>query len=412
MQIGVEFIQRFTLGVSAGEAGNEANVKPSVRTAFDYSSEGFHGVNVRFQTPGVNEGNRRRDVTPLFISRSFDSANPETQRLTRIEETRTDTNGQADTFISDAATGAFPVHRTSQRNSQRDIPMITNRIEPVLSMRAREKVREAAALVLHRVENKRLLPLKNLMLPLLVQSVYSRCLVADSLGSWESRGEPLWIPRFHFQRTQTVKQRIQVSIFAGIHGDEPAGILGVMDFIRELDENPELGRDFELWIYPVCNPGGSLDKTRESRTGTDLNREFWQASREPEVRLLEREIVARQFDGIISLHSDDSSPGFYGYARGNVLATELLAPALDAAERAQARDSRSCIDGFQAVNGIIHNCFDGILSAPAEQRPQPFEIVLESPSNTPIADQRQAFVFALQSILAEYRKFISYGADL
>jgi hypothetical protein len=64
------------------------------------------------------------------------------------------------------------------------------------------------------------------------------------------------------------------------------------------------------------------------------------------------------------------------------------------------------------VNGIIHNCFDGILSAPAEQRPQPFEIVLESPSNTPIADQRQAFVFALQSILAEYRKFISYGADL
>lgn len=290
--------------------------------------------------------------------------------------------------------------------------MKANITEPVLSVRAREKVREAAAMVLHRIENHRLLPLKNLMLPLLVQSVYSRCLVTDSLGTWESNGEPLWIPRFHFQRTQTVKQRIQVGIFAGIHGDEPAGILGVMDFIRELDENPELGRDFELWIYPVCNPGGYLDRTRESRTGTDLNREFWQGTREPEVRLLEREIRARQFDGIISLHSDDTSSGFYGYARGNVLAKELLAPALDAAEQAQGRDGRSCIDGFEAVNGIVHDCYDGILSAPPEQRPQPFEIVLESPANTPIVDQRQAFVLALQSILAEYRKFIAYGADL
>jgi succinylglutamate desuccinylase len=45
-----------------------------------------------------------------------------------------------------------------------------------------------------------------------------------------------------------------VGIFAGIHGDEPAGILGLMDFIRELDENPEIGQHFELYLYPLCNP--------------------------------------------------------------------------------------------------------------------------------------------------------------
>jgi len=52
------------------------------------------------------------------------------------------------------------------------------------------------------------------------------------------------------------------------------------------------------------------------------------------------------------------------------------------------------------------------LSAPAEQSPQPFELILESPAHASLEAQRQAFTLALQSILSEYRKFIAYGADL
>ena len=185
-----------------------------------------------------------------------------------------------------------------------------------------------------------------------------------------------------------------------------------MDFVRELDEDPELGRDFELSLYPLCNPGGYLAGSRESASGKDLNREFWRGSNEPEVALLEKEILAQQFDGIIALHSDDTSPGFYGYARGSVLANQLLVPALLAAEQAQPRDSRGFIDGFRAVNGIVHDCYDGILSAPPTQQPQPFEIILESPANTPLSDQRLAFSLALKSILSEYRRFIAYGGDI
>jgi hypothetical protein len=220
------------------------------------------------------------------------------------------------------------------------------------------------------------------------------------------------MPRFRFQRTQVVKERHRVGIFAGIHGDEPAGILGLMDFIRELDENPEIGRHFELYLYPVCNPGGYLAGTRTSTSGKDLNREFWRGSQEKEVQLLEREILARQFDGIIALHSDDTSPGFYGFARGDVLARQLLAPALSAAEEAQPRDMRPFIDGFRAVNGMIHESYEGILCAPPQQTPQPFELILESPALAPLADQRNAFRLALKAILSEYCPFIAYGANL
>jgi protein MpaA len=281
-----------------------------------------------------------------------------------------------------------------------------------LSTLGLDRVRNAATVLDQWLEAKRPIQLRDLLLPLLVQARHSHCLWTDSLGFWRDGETPLWLPRFHFQRTRMLKSRIQIGIFAGIHGDEPAGVLGLMDFLRELEEDPELGKDFEIWVYPVCNPGGCLDGTRHSRAGRDLNREFWKGSSQPEVRLLEREICARQFQGIISLHSDDTSPGFYGYARGDLLARDLLAPALDAAERVQARDRRNFIDGFKAFMGMVYDAWDGILSAPPDQKPQPFEIILESPALTPLADQRHAFCLALKALLAEYRTFIAYGGEL
>jgi protein MpaA len=282
-----------------------------------------------------------------------------------------------------------------------------------LSLGARQKVREAASLVHARVQKRQRLGIKNLIMPLLVQSVYSKCLSVDSLGSWPGQGnETLWLPRFHFQRTKVVKERIQIGIFAGIHGDEPGGILGVMDFLRELDEHPELGRDFEIWVYPICNPGGCTDGTRNSRSGYDLNRQFWKNSTQPEVRLLEDEIRRRNFDGIIALHSDDTAEGFYGYARGALLAADLLAPALTRVEQVISLDHRSTIDGFEAFNGMISGIFDGVLRAPEDQKAKPFELILESPEIAPLADQRRAFCLALESIITTYRSFIVYGANL
>ncbi len=284
--------------------------------------------------------------------------------------------------------------------------------EKLLSPRVSASVQRAAAQVLEQLSRQHRPALRELLQPLYLQAAKSNCLRADAVSIWEIAGETVWLPRFHFQRTSVVKDRIKVGIFAGIHGDEPAGILGLMDFIRELDETPEIGRDFELWLYPVCNPGGYLAGTRHSPSGKDLNREFWRGSQEQEVRVLEREIQARQFDGIIALHSDDTSPGFYGFARGDVLARQLLEPALKAAEVAQARDVRPVIDGFHAVNGMIYDSYDGILSAHREQKPQPFELILESPAVSPLVEQRRAFSLALASVLSEYRKFIAYGANL
>src|SRR5688572_16807577 len=149
------------------------------------------------------------------------------------------------------------------------------RLENLLCQSDSAKVREAAAFVEERIAGNSVPPIEDLLRPLLTQVSCSKCLTADAIGDWEVNNRKFYIPKFHFQRTSLVKDRIKVGVFAGIHGDEPAGILGLMDFVRELDEEPESGRSFELFLYPLCNPTGFLARARESETGKDLNREFW-----------------------------------------------------------------------------------------------------------------------------------------
>ena len=246
-------------------------------------------------------------------------------------------------------------------------------------------------------------PLRRLLLPLLLEVAASPYLIADSIGTWHMGEERFWMPRFIFQRTQRMKRRIKVGLFAGVHGDEPKAVLGLVDLVRALNARPEVGRDYQLFIYPMCNPSGLADGTRCSRSGADLNRQFWRDSAEPEIRLLEAEIRSQEFEGIISLHTDDTSDGVYGFAHYGTETDDLLHDALEAAHHALPRCRSTLIDGFAANNAILRECYPGVLSAPPEQQPRPWEIILETPQREPERLQRQAFVLAVAMILARYR---------
>jgi hypothetical protein len=255
--------------------------------------------------------------------------------------------------------------------------------------------------------------IRELLLPFFVQvGTTALNLRADSAGFWHVGERSYWMPRLIFRGTQDEEPPLKLAIFAGLHGDEPAGVHALIDFLRFMEDNPFLGRAFHLYIYPLCNPTGYEDGTREARSGKDLNREFWRDSPEPEVTILERELAARSFHGIIALHSDDTSDGLYGFVRGSTLTEHLLKPALAAAEAALPVNEAAVIDGFHAVNGIIHTAYDGILTAPPGSSPAPFEIILESPHHAPLELQRHAFVLALTEIVRQYRRLMSYGGDL
>ena len=262
------------------------------------------------------------------------------------------------------------------------------------------------------VPRKQRRSIADLLAPLEQIAQTSPNLVANHDARFEVSGEGYALPRYLFVGPRGGDTPIRIGIFAGIHGDEPEGIYALVQFIKLLEAKPELAAGYYLSFYPVCNPTGFEDNTRFSRRGKDLNREFWRNSAEPEVRLLQAELISRSFQGLISLHTDDTSTGFYGFAHGATLTKSLIEPALAAASQFLPRDERPVIDGFNARNGIIRDSYEGILNAPPKVRPRPFEIILETPATSPAYLKNLAFAAALQTILLEYNKFIAYAPNL
>jgi protein MpaA len=255
-------------------------------------------------------------------------------------------------------------------------------------------------------------PVSDLLAPLLELAGRCPALEAGVAGRFASQDRDYSLHRFRFCGPKAEHDPLRIGLFAGLHGDEPAGAEALVRWLHELAEEPWRATGYELTVFPVCNPTGYEDNTRHNRAGLDLNRQFWRRSAQPEVALLEREITAGKFDGLISLHSDDTSEGLYGYTHGRLLNEALLKPALRASERVLPRNSSAQIDGFAASEGLIQRCFEGVLSAPSHQRPQPFDLIFETPALAPLESQVHATLLAIETVLVEYRVFLAHSINL
>jgi protein MpaA len=228
----------------------------------------------------------------------------------------------------------------------------------------------------------------------------------------DPRGGTTTIPRYLFTGPGDRGSYLRVGIFAGIHGDEASGAQASVELLRRLQKNPEPARGYELFVYPVCNPWGYEHDARWLKSGADMNREFWRGTNEVEVLLLEGQLMRLAFDGIIALHTDDTSAGLYGFAKGHQLTRHVLEPSLEAAARFLPRNFDRSIDNFHANNGIIEQGYTGILGAPPTQKPKPFEIVFETPQHAPADLQVEAHISAIESILGNFRAMIAEAQNI
>jgi murein peptide amidase A len=255
-------------------------------------------------------------------------------------------------------------------------------------------------------------PIERLLGPLDQVAQSSPNFLCKSLGQFHATGQGYRLPRYVFLGPKGGGDTIRIGIFAAIHGDEPEGAMALTRFVKLLETEPDIAKGYALFLYPVCNPTGVEDNTRHSRSGKDLNREFWKQSPEPEVRYLESEIYLHAFDGIITLHGDDTSDGLYGFVGGSVLSENLLEPALRAAEQFLPRNHGNIIDGFKASRGIITDGYEGMLKNLSDIPKPPFEITFETPQKAPLHLQVEAYVAALRTILVEYQSLISIGQNI
>ena len=243
------------------------------------------------------------------------------------------------------------------------------------------------------------------------EAVETGLLESGSLGGFLAGDAGYELHRFTLRGAADGNATVRLGFFATIHGDETQGAQALLELAKLSRREPELFRGYEIHLYPLCNPTGYEDGTRHSRRGEDLNRHFWRGSHEPEIALLENEIAARRFHGIVSLHSDDTSDGLYGFVRGSTISKELLAPALADAARHLPVNREPVIDGFRAHEGIIVEGYEGILSA-GQIEPRPFEIVFETPGTSDFQHQVRAHLSALVAVLRRYRAMLSLANDI
>ena len=102
----------------------------------------------------------------------------------------------------------------------------------------------------------------------------------------------------------------QVLITGGMHGDEPAGVGAVLQFLAR--DNTELLKKFSFLIVPCINPYGYVHNTRETHNGIDINRSF-ETDGVAEVAIIKKALGETQFSFAIDFHEDYDATGFYLY---------------------------------------------------------------------------------------------------
>ena len=202
------------------------------------------------------------------------------------------------------------------------------------------------------------------------------------------------------KRTPGPRRRIYLS--GGIHGDEPAPPLALLEML----ESGMFDHRADWLICPLLNPSGFLKRTRENADGFDLNRDY-KDLRTAEIRAhiawLQRQ---PNFDITISLHEDWETTGFYLYELNTGEQPSLAEHMVAAASRVCPIETAAIIDGREsAAPGIIRPISDPLLR---ENWPEAIYLrahqaglayTLESPSALPVSQRIASLRAAIESIL-------------
>lgn len=141
-----------------------------------------------------------------------------------------------------------------------------------------------------------------------------------------------------------------IYLSAGIHGDEPAGPLALLELLQA----DALPRQHNYYLCPMLNPTGLVSGTRESAAGIDLNRDY------RDFQSLEIQShhawVQSHIDSIdlaLHLHEDWEATGFYLYELNLDDQPSLTPQILAAAKRHLPIETTTRIDGHRAKAGVI-----------------------------------------------------------
>jgi murein peptide amidase A len=172
----------------------------------------------------------------------------------------------------------------------------------------------------------------------------------EVLGEIIADGAPLPILKLELNPQSTAQKKVLIS--GGIHGDEPAGVETICEFLEEKLYIPFL-KDWRVTILPCLNPSGYQRNTRNNYDDKDLNRLFKLSSSSTEVEIAKK-VLEPTFDLTLELHEDCDSDGYYLFQKENLQSDPPLGrKILNAIEPIMPINRNSEIEDIPAEDGLI-----------------------------------------------------------
>lgn len=152
-----------------------------------------------------------------------------------------------------------------------------------------------------------------------------------------------------FSRISEIPSARRLYISAGVHGNEPAGPMAILEMLT----NKRIPDDLNVSLIPVINPTGLENSTRENAQGIDINRDFGPTPQSEEAKALKQWLAVKTFDLALCLHEDFESSGSYLYEIKPDESESVASQILDAMEPFTGIDPSPEIDGMPVENGLM-----------------------------------------------------------
>ena len=145
----------------------------------------------------------------------------------------------------------------------------------------------------------------------------------------------------------------RLSLSAGIHGDEVAGVEALLRFLES--DLPRRFASVPLIVLPCQNPFGFEHHSRFNGCGLDLNRQFDKPDTPaPESIPLKRFLLQHRPDEVVECHEDSDADGFYLWEIKRPGRPEIGRAVVNRIATAHAVTAASAIEGCFVTDGVAH----------------------------------------------------------
>ncbi len=201
----------------------------------------------------------------------------------------------------------------------------------------------------------------------------------------------------------------RIALLGGLDSGSFSSVAAVGDLLLELESNAEASKDYAIFAYPTVNPLGFEPNPAPLE---NFQLRYAEDAPDADIQFLKGEMQNWAFDGAISLRTSPTVSGLHVRVRSEILAHEVVTPALQTLARKFSihSDPVEIMESIRLARKTAAQTGRSFL--PSEGRSRPFEIEIFVPANQSASQQKEAFCVATLEILNRHRRVFCQAQNI